>query len=821
MQTSLRPLPCRFPLRAALLVLTVGIAPAIATADDKTGEQLYRQQCARCHGINGEGSKKYEQALVGEKSVAQLAKLIRQTMPEDKPGTLSEADAAKLATFIHEAFYSPAAQARNKPARVELSRLTVRQYQNAIADLVGSFRPAPKWDETKRGLRGEYYNARNFRGNARLIDRLDPEVKFDFGTVGPQVEKGDKFDPHQFSIRWEGSVLAPETGTYEFVVRTEHATRLWVNENRKPLIDAWVKSGNDTEYRTSIYLIAGRAYPIRLEFSKAKQGVDDSKKNPNPPPKKASVALEWKPPHGGLGVIPARNLSPQSFPESFVVTTPFPPDDRSLGWERANTVSKAWDAAATDAALDAAAYVAAHIDELSGVRAPERNRGPGSGNPADIRFDAPPAAKPTPERDRKIREFCRTFAEHAFRRPLTDEQARVFVDRQFESAADPEVAVKRVVLFVLKSPRFLYREVGGGPDAYDTAARLSFALWDSIPDAELLTAAAKGELATREQVARHAERMLADPRAKMKLHEFLMTWLKVEQPPDLAKDAKRFPGFDAALAADLRASLELFLDDVLWSEDGDFRKLLLADELALNGRLAKFYGVKLPAPPPVRGWFGEYTPEPADASFRNMKLNPDQRAGVLTHPYLMSAFAYTSETSPIHRGVFIARGVLGLAMRPPPEAFTPLPAELHPNLSTRERVALQTKPAACISCHGVINPLGFTLEHFDAVGRYREKDAGKPVADDGSYQTRKGQVVKFDGVRALAKFLAASDEVHAAFAEQLFHHLVKQPVRAYGANKLAELRDSFSRGGFNIRKLAVEAAVTAALPVSEVKPPGR
>jgi cytochrome c553 len=804
----------RFPLRAALLALAAALAPA-AAADEKTGEQIYKQQCARCHGASGEGTKKYEQALAGDKSVAELAKLVRETMPEDKPGTLSEADAKKVAAFVHDAFYSPAAQARNKPARVELSRLTVRQYQNAVADLVGSFRPTAKWDETKRGLRGEYFNARNFRGNTRLIDRLDPVVKFDFGTVGPEVETGDTFDPHQFSIRWEGSVLAPETGAYEFVVRTEHAARLWVNDTRKPLIDAWVKSGNDTEYRAAIYLIAGRAYPIRLEFSKAKQGVDDSKKNPNPPPRKASVALEWKPPRGGLGVIPARNLSPQSFPESFVVTTPFPPDDRSLGWERANTVSKAWDAAATDAALDTAAYVAAHVDELSGVAAPQHNRGPGSGNPADIRFDAQPAAKPTPERDRKVREFCRKFAERAFRRPLTDEQARVFVDRQFEATSDTELAVKRVVLLVLKSPRFLYREVGGGPDAHDTAARLSFALWDSIPDAELLAAAAKGELATREQVARHAERMLADPRAKVKLREFLLTWLKVEQPPDLAKDPKRFPGFDAAVAADLRASLELFLDDVLWGEDGDFRKLLLADELYLNGRLAKYYGVELPGAPPVRGWFGTETP---DAPFQNVKLNPDQRAGVLTHPYLMAAFAYTSETSPIHRGVFLARGVLGLAMRPPPEAFTPLPAELHPNLSTRERVALQTRPAACISCHGVINPLGFTLEHFDAVGRYREKDAGKPVDDDGSYQTRKGQVVNFDGVRALAKFLAGSEEVHAAFAEQLFHHLVKQPVRAYGADKLTELRDSFSRGGFNIRNLAVEAAVTAARQAEQKQP---
>lgn len=819
MPTHPRPLPRSFPLRAALLALAAGLSPTTAVADD-TGAKLYKQECARCHGANGEGTKKFDRTLVGDKSVAQLAKVVRDTMPEDNPGSLSEADAAKVAAFMHEAFYSPTAQARNKPARVELSRLTVRQYQNAVADLVGSFRPTPKWDESRRGLRGEYFNARQFRGNARLLDRTDPEVKFDFGTVGPEVEKGDTFDPHQFSIRWEGSVLAPETGTYEFVVRTEHATRLWVNDTKKALIDAWVKSGNDNEYRAAIYLIAGRAYPIRLEFSKAKQGVDDTKKNPNPPPKRATVALAWKTPFGGTAVIPARCLSPQTFPESFVVTTPFPPDDRSLGWERANTVSKAWDAATTDAALDTAGYVASHIDELIGMPLPQRTRGQGSGNPSEIRFDAQPAAKPTPERERKIREFCRGFAERAFRRPLTDDQLRLFVDRQFEAGGDLELAVKRVVLFVLKSPRFLYREVGGaGPDAHDTAARLSFALWDSIPDTELLAAAAKGELSTREQVTKQAERMLTDPRAKAKLREFLLTWLKVEQPPDLAKDPKRFPGFSEAVAADLRASLELFLDDVLWG-DGDFRKLLLSDELYLNGRLAKFYGAALPNPTPARGWFWDETMS-ADTPFQKVKLNPDQRAGVLTHPYLMSAFAYTSETSPIHRGVFLARGVLGLGMRPPPEAVSPLPPTLHPNLTTRERVALQTKPAACITCHSVINPLGFTLEHFDAVGRYRDKDAGKPVDDDGSYQTRKGEVVKFDGVRELAKFLAGSDEVHAAFAEQLFHHLVKQPVRAYGANKPVELRDSFSRGGFNIRKLAVEAAVTAALPITDTKPPPR
>ncbi len=744
------------------------LCPAAAAADVSAGATIYRQKCASCHGPNGEGSKDYEKPLAGERSVAQLAKVIARSMPQDDPGTLSQADAEKVAAYVHETFYSPAARERNRPARIELARLTVRQYRNAVADLVGSFRPVVRWDE-QRGLKGEYYKGRRLGRGERVLERVDPEIKFDFGTESPVPEKTEA---HEFGIRWTGSLLAPETGQYEFLVRTEHATRLWLNDLNKPLIDAWVKSGNDTEYRASVFLVGGRAYPLRLDYSKAKQGVDDSKTNPNKPSAvKSSITLEWTRPHRTPEVVPSRCLLPVSVPEAFVVSTPFPPDDRSRGWERGTTVSKEWDEACTEAAFATADYVARRINDLSGAR------------------------DGSPDRDAKIREFCRTFAERAFRRPLSDDQKRLYVDHQFEATPDTETAVKRVVLLVLKSPRFLYREAAESLDGYDVAARLSFGLWDSPPDADLLAAAAAGRLATREQVARQAERMLPDPRSRAKLQNFLLTWLRVDQPPDVAKDPKRYPGFDAAVASDLRTSLELFLDDAVWGESSDFRRLLLSDELYLNGRLAKFYGADLPA----------------DAGFRKVKLDAEQRAGVLTHPYLMAAFSYTGDTSPIHRGVFLARGVLGLSLRPPPEAFTPLPAELHPTLTTRERVTLQTKPNACQSCHGVINPLGFTLENFDAVGRFREKDHDKPVDPAGSYLTRSGTPVTLSGARQLGEFLAGSDEVHEAFVEQMFHHLVQQPVRAYGPETLADLRKKFVADGFSIRRLAVEVMAASAL----------
>ena len=132
-------------------------------------------------------------------------------------------------------------------------------------------------------------------------------------------------------------------------------------------------------------------------------------------------------------------------------------------------------------------------------------------------------------------------------------------------------------------------------------------------------------------------------------------------------------------------------------------------------------------------------------------------------------------------------------LRPPPEAVAPLAADLHPDLSTRQRVTLQTKPESCQSCHGMINPLGFTLEHYDAIGRYRDREKGRPIDATGSYETRAGNRVEFDGVPRLAAFLADSEETHTAFVQQLFHYLVKQPIRAFGRQELPDLRRSSPR----------------------------
>ncbi|MFL5243728.1 MAG: DUF1592 domain-containing protein [Gemmataceae bacterium] len=759
---------------AAMVAIGLVLTPGRAAELNLSGEQIYRKMCASCHGASGEGTiKKYKRPLQGDRSVAQLTRLISKTMPKDAEVKCTGENAQKVAAYIYEAFYSKAAQDRNKPPRIELARLTVRQYRNVLADLIGTFRPAGSWDD-QRGLKAAYFKSYGMKGKNRVLERVDPVVQFDFGVASPDA---DKIEADRFGMRWEGSVLAPETGDYEFIVRTEHAARLWINDPKRPLIDAWVKSGDGMEHKASIFLLGGRAYPLKLEFAKGKQGEPDGKKDEKkPPPVKASIALQWKMPGRVVETIPSRNLSPKQVPETFVVSTSFPADDRSMGYERGTSVSKAWDQATTDAAFEAAAYVLAHLNELAGTQ------------------------EGAPDREARIREFCRRLAERALRRPLAAEQKQFFVDRRFETGQSLEMKVKEVVLLVLKSPRFLYRELPGGSDAYDVASRLSFTLWDSLPDQALLDAAANGQLASREDAIRQVERMLPDLRTRSKLHDFFFQWLKVDPAPDLAKDPKTFPAFDRAVASDLRTSLDLFLEDVAWSKESDFRQLILANSLYLNGRLAHLYGADLPA----------------DAVFQKVTKLNGERAGVLSHPYLMATFAYTAASSPIHRGVFLARNLLGQVLRPPPEAFTPLAPELHPQLTTRERVMLQTKPQACQSCHGMINPLGFTLENFDALGRYREKEKDKPIDTTGAYQTRSGDVVKFSGLRDLATFLAGSEETHEAFVERLFHYLVKQPVRAFGPRESLTLQKGFADNQYSIQKLIVEiAADSTMLPQQE------
>ena len=297
--------------------------------------------------------------------------------------------------------------------------------------------------------------------------------------------------------------------------------------------------------------------------------------------------------------------------------------------------------------------------------------------------------------------------------------------------------------------------------------------------------------------------MVSDPRTRAKTRALLHAWLNLDHIGEITKDTAKYEGFDETIVRDLRTSLDAFLDDIVWSESSDFRQLLQADWAMSTERLEKFYG---------EAW------KPADkpaGTLRRSVSHPQQHMGVLTHPYLMSGLAYQDSTSPIHRGVFLMRHVLGRTLRPPQDAFTPLSPDLHPDLTTRERVTLQTSPDGCQKCHVKINGLGFTLENFDAVGRYRMKEKDRDIDARGRNTTRDNEVVEFAGPRELADFLVNSEDTHRAFVDRAFEYFVKQPTAAYGPHVLDDLIASFRKNEYNIQQLLVEIAVIAAAEPAE------
>ncbi len=765
--------------------------------------KVFAEKCARCHGDTGQGvADAYDQPLAGTQDFDELFELIVETMPEEDPEQCVGEEARRVAQYILEEL----SNREEKPA-ITLTRLTVDQYRNAISDTIGRFAPGQSESSAResgrrrgrsasstplvRGLRGEYFQSRGMSKADRLaFYRSDTQIAFDFGNGSP----APTILPDQFSIVWEGGLMAKHTGHYEFRISTQNGARLYLNldsleglrklrddssaAGQQALIDGWVSSGKMRQLRARVFLLGGRTYPLRLEFFKYLE-------------KTASIKFEWKQPHGTWAVLDHSYTQSVSTPRVYVCETPFPADDRSLGYERGSSVSPEWQSATTSAALAAAQEVIDRLPILAELR------------------DEPG------QRPEQVKDFVLRFARTAFRRPLTEDEREQFSTIVISDPANIEAGVRQAVVTVLLSPHFLYTDVtpvGEVPTPHAVASRLSFALWDSIPDRSLIEAADKGELKTAEQIERQAKRMMSNPRARAKMRTFFHHWLELEDR-DLAKDKSQFPAFDEKVVADLRRSLESFIESIVWSRDSDYRELLLADYLILNDSLRELYASDLKAEEvnldarEIRRRAREVR---VASEFQPIKFPAARRSGVLTHPYLLSAYAYHNNTSPIHRGVFLTRNIVGRALSPPPVAVAFKDDEFAPDLTMREKITQLTRDKACMSCHSVINPLGFALESYDAVGRWRTTDKDKPVDTRGEYTTETGKTLEFTNARDIAKFAISHKAAHQAFVTQVFQHLVKQNPMGYGDGTIDRLSKQFAEDEFNIRNLWIRIGTIAA-----------
>jgi mono/diheme cytochrome c family protein len=766
--------PALVALSAWVTALSVFFCPSsvvgqLSPADFQRGQTIFEQSCAGCHGEKAEGVQGvYDSPLIGDLPVKELSRYVDLTMPEGDPEECAGADAELVTAYLYQAFYSREAQLRNNPPKIEFSRRTVGQYQNSIRDIVKAIRGTP-WVGEERGFRTRYYSTRELGKGKPAIERLEPTIDFDFGDKSPDAQK--LTDPKQFSIAFDGGLIIEETGTYEFIVSSKNGFFLSCNGIDR-FIDNKVNSPDQNEFRATMRLDAGEVYPIALEMIKFNDPT-------------ANLKLEWVKPSGIREVIPARSISNGWFHPMIVLNTKFPADDSSIGYARGTSISDQWDSATTRAAMETMNFFERELDSILDDKYGRLRR---------RRSKLTPEQHDAKDHQRHL-DFAVDFAEAALGHALTEQERAFFVDRQFEIAKSDLAAVKRTILLTLKSPQFLYLTCfKNDATPHDIANRLSIVLWDSLPDEKLKKLAAEEKLSSHRQVSKAAWEMLHKPRTKQKLSEFFFHWLEMEKASHASKDEAVYPGFGQELIESLKNSIDLSLNEIVWSDEPDFRELLLFDQIYIDRRMADFYGIE----------------KTASDGFEKVSFESDRRSGVLTHPYLMTGLAYYKNTSPIHRGVFVAKSLLGRSLKPPPIDVEPLEEAFDPTMTTRERVTHQTKEIACSGCHSVINPLGFSLENYDAVGRFRDTEKDKPIDSKTVYLSPTSEEVVFNGAKDLANYLVQSPEAHRNFIEKLFEHFVKQPIYAFGPDVLDRMQAHFEESNFNVQSLIVEIAIVAA-----------
>ncbi len=405
------------------------------------------------------------------------------------------------------------------------------------------------------------------------------------------------------------------------------------------------------------------------------------------------------------------------------------------------------------------------------------------------------------------RQFVQVFGKRAFRRPVPpDEEERLVA--LFSKASqdnDPRTAFKIVVEAMLQSPRFLYRVEIGLPaktgskiatlDSYEIASRLSYLLWSTMPDQELMAAADAGRLGKADEVVAQARRLLADGRAREGIVRFHREWLEIDGALE-EKDTKVYPGWSPEVTQLLRRETDAFVDYVAWITAGSYGSLLQAPYTFLNAPLATFYG--------YGGQQGN--------DLTKVSADGRTRGGLLTHGSLLAALAKPDQSDPVGRGRFVRTQLLCETLPDPPDNLqitVPLP---DPNATTRQRWARHSSDPVCSGCHRFLDPIGFGFENYDGVGRYRETENGKPIDSTGEVVPigAQGMSATFKGPIDLSAKLAQSQQGKSCYIERWFHTAFGRRPEPRDEGSLAGLRARFSSTGGGIRELLVALAQTPA-----------
>ena len=432
---------------------------------------------------------------------------------------------------------------------------------------------------------------------------------------------------------------------------------------------------------------------------------------------------------------------------------------------------------------------------------------------AAFRGGDPNGLIPCKTRDARCRvEFVRQFGLKAFRRPLSAKEVERYAGLH-ASRKDFLDGCRLTVEAMLQSPNFLYRVERGATETrgYESASRLSYFLWDSMPDAALISAAAAGELGTREGIEKQARRLLADRKAREATDEFVSQWLRFDRLRNTVKDRRLFPLFSPEVALAMTEESRRMVADLVWN-DRNFTTLFTAGYGFLNSDLAKLYGFPAPA-----GEF-EKVSFPADSD----------RAGLTGHGAFLALTSKPEDTSPTSRGLFVREQFLCQHVPDPPpgtNATLPPVSESKP-MTNRDRMEVHRANGSCASCHQLIDPIGFGLEKFDAVGQRREKltlkffpgrkeKERKPVTVELALDTA-GSISgipdsEFKSPKELGRVLAASPQCQECVVKQVFRYGYGRLETPADRAAIHAAFEKFRDSGFKFRELLAALAVEHAI----------
>jgi Protein of unknown function (DUF1592)/Protein of unknown function (DUF1588)/Protein of unknown function (DUF1585)/Protein of unknown function (DUF1595)/Protein of unknown function (DUF1587)/Planctomycete cytochrome C len=405
--------------------------------------------------------------------------------------------------------------------------------------------------------------------------------------------------------------------------------------------------------------------------------------------------------------------------------------------------------------------------------------------------------RPTDASDEQAcaKRILSTLMRRAYRRPISeaDLERPIAFYREGRSEGDFDAGIGKALSAVLINPEFLFR-VEVDPDetaagaAYrisdlELASRLSFFLWSSLPDDALLDSAIRGELRRPDVLERHVRRMLADPRSYNLASNFAGQWLRVRNLTSVDPNARLYPDFDDNLRQAFRLETELFVDSVV-REDRSVLDLLRSDYTFLDERLAKHYGI-----PNVYG-----------SRFRRVELGSDsRRGGLLRQGSILAVSSYATRTSPVLRGVWVLSNIVGAPPPPPLPNVPALDGNVPANLPVRERMAAHRANPVCANCHRTIDPVGFALENFDAVGRWRDNEGDSGPVDVSGALPGIGDV---NGVAGLEDALIRRPELFAAtLTEKLMTFALGRGVEYYDAPAVRKILRQAQPGGYRFSSL--------------------